>query len=276
MDIRLIVVDLDGTLMQKDETVSPRAQAAFARAREKGIRAVVATGRSMAEGQHGAEAIGADGYMITLAGAQIMDRQTGREIYVRHLPLEQSLAVADIMDASEQTYFQLYSGTDLVSTHKAVTRIYDCELPVGYAEAAVKKMILVPNLREYLEKTGKPGEKYFILSKEPGRIEAIRQEMEKIPDMFVVRAHPYGIETMQKNVNKGTALRILREHLGLKKEQVLVMGDSENDLALFAEGGFRVAMGNAYPCLKEQADYIAPRFDEDGAARAIEELLLRD
>lgn len=53
------------------------------RAREKGIRAVVATGRSMAEGQHGAEAIGADGYMITLAGAQIMDRQTGREIYAR-------------------------------------------------------------------------------------------------------------------------------------------------------------------------------------------------
>ena len=134
--------------------------------------------------------------------------------------------------ASEQTYFQLYSGMDLISTHKAVKRIYDCELPVGYAEAAVKKMVLVPNLREYLEKTGKPGEKYFILSKEPGRIEAIRQEMEKIPDMFVVRAHPYGIETMQKNVNKGTALRILREHLGLKKEQVLVMGDSENDLEM--------------------------------------------
>ena len=60
MDIRLIVVDLDGTLMQKDETVSPRAQAAFARAREKGIRAVVATGRSMGEGQHGAEAFVAD------------------------------------------------------------------------------------------------------------------------------------------------------------------------------------------------------------------------
>lgn len=80
----------------------------------------------------------------------------GREIYARQLPLEQSLAVADILDASEQTYFQLYSGMDLISTHKAVKRIYDCELPVGYAEAAVKKMVLVPNLREYLEKTGKP------------------------------------------------------------------------------------------------------------------------
>ena len=69
--------------------------------------------------------------------------------------------------------------------------------------------------------------------------------------------------------NKGAALSLLGRRLGIKKGRNMVCGDSYNDLCLFKAAGIKVAMGNAVPALKEQADYISASYDEDGVAQAI-------
>lgn len=95
----------------------------------------------------------------------------------------------------------------------------------------------------------------------------------KMTELRVSYAHEKNIEINQKDATKGVALRWIRQHYGLRKEEVMAMGDHNNDLSMFKEAGCRVAMENGNPELKAQADYIAESNEKEGAAHFIEGLL---
>jgi len=274
MDIKLVVVDLDGTLVMDDNTVTKRTAEVFRRARSRGIRIAVATGRALEEGVAAADAVGADEYIIALAGCQIYDRKRQRNLLLNRLTLVQAMELAEILKRHPGTFYQLYSGRKIITTSEAFECIYHCPLPEGYPEYAKSIMTIVPDMAEYLRQRGRSGEKYFLCSNESGSIRSLRRAFADVPGIFVVQPCKGALEVTPEGADKGAALRMLRKHMGIEKKQIMVIGDSENDMALFAEGGFRVAMGNAFDCLKERADYIAPPYDRDGAAYAVEKYLL--
>jgi len=82
------------------------------------------------------------------------------------------------------------------------------------------------------------------------------------------------LEVMNKGINKGNAIRILAEIYGINREEIIAIGDNENDISMIEYAGLGIAMGNAVDTLKERADYITGNYDEDGVAQAIEKFVL--
>ena len=90
----------------------------------------------------------------------------------------------------------------------------------------------------------------------------------------VVRSTPYFLEFLNKEVNKGTGVKLLADHLGVKQEEVMTFGDAENDLDMIVYAGMGVAMANGFEEVKEAANYITDSNEEDGVAKAIEKFVL--
>ena len=90
----------------------------------------------------------------------------------------------------------------------------------------------------------------------------------------VVRSTPYFLEFLNKEVNKGTGVKLLADHLRVKQEEVMTFGDAENDLDMIVYAGMGVAMANGFEEVKEAANYITDSNEEDGVAKAIEKFVL--
>lgn len=114
----------------------------------------------------------------------------------------------------------------------------------------------------------------FLYSAEPGRQERLASALPGRGRLRLVSPVPNGLDILPRDVSKGAALRVLLRRLGLREEQVMVFGDSENDAEMFLPGALKVAVGNAYPSLKARADFVSRTNDEHGVACAIDALAL--
>lgn len=109
--------------------------------------------------------------------------------------------------------------------------------------------------------------------------EILGPAMEKLPKEVyekytVVRSTPFFLEFLNKEVNKGVGVEMLAKHLGIKREEVMTLGDAGNDIHMIEYAGLGVAMGNAFEEVKEVADYITDTNENDGVAKAIEKFIL--
>ncbi len=125
----------------------------------------------------------------------------------------------------------------------------------------------------YIRENGLHLNKALVSVADTSLIPGLRRRFEAIPGIKTLSSGPHYIEVLPDGMDKGLAVRTVCETGGFEKSQVMAIGDSENDIGMFAEVGFRVAMGNAYPELKALADVIAPECSKDGAAWAVEQLL---
>ena len=101
-----------------------------------------------------------------------------------------------------------------------------------------------------------------------------KEELKKYEDLEVVSSSPSNFEVMNKGTSKGRAVKVLADILNINREEVMCLGDSENDLSMIEFAGLGVAMGNAEEFLKEKADYITDTNENDGVAKAIEKFIL--
>ena len=106
-------------------------------------------------------------------------------------------------------------------------------------------------------------------------VEFVEKELQEIfPDLYIVKSTPYFLEFSNPEASKKCAVEFLQNHWGLKKEEILTIGDQNNDIALLQAGGLKIAMGNATEELKSIADYITDSVYEDGFVRAMEKFCL--
>ncbi|MDU5414364.1 MAG: HAD-IIB family hydrolase, partial [Clostridium perfringens] len=101
-----------------------------------------------------------------------------------------------------------------------------------------------------------------------------KEELKKYEDLEVVSSSPSNFEVMNKGTSKGRAVKVLADILNINREEIMCLGDSENDLSMIEFAGLGVAMGNAEEFLKEKADYITDTNENDGVAKAIEKFVL--
>ena len=135
-------------------------------------------------------------------------------------------------------------------------------------------LVVVDSLGEYFAASGTPVDKMFLYSAEPGQQELLASALPGRGRLRLVSPVPNGLDILPRDVSKGAALRVLLRRLGLREEQVMVFGDSENDAEMFLPGALKVAVGNAYPSLKARADFVSRTNDEHGVACAIDALAL--
>ncbi len=270
-EIKLLIVDIDGTIAGKSNQVSTRVKQAIAAAQAQGVRVGIATGRMYKSALRFHHDIGADLPIMAYQGAWIQDPATG--ITHRHSPVPVEIA-RELVDYFEQSHL-----LDKLSIHiyrddcLYVRKINaDTELYVGRSGINVSA---VADLRTVL--TDRPT-KILAMSEDVELIDKLRLELLQRytpAELHVTTSVPIFLETTQSGVNKATAIDyVATELLDIEPENILAIGDNYNDVEMIAYAGIGVAMGNAPADVQAIANWIAPDVDADGVAVAIEKFIL--
>ena len=267
MSIRLVAVDVDGTLVTADQRVLPRVQDAARRAAEHGVALVLCTGRAAGECWYVLDALPQIRYAITHTGAIAQDLQTGRTLY--HCPL--SPDDARLIYAHVRRYdglINFFSGGVVYNSAQQMahfTRYY----PAQFRWLFEKSHEFVDDLDAMIAGWDKPVEKLYVPFSSAEEAQRAMADVSRLP-YFVTGAGYVDLEVVNPKTNKGIALAALAKTLGIAREQVMAIGDSSNDAAMLAFAGVGVAMGNAEEALKQKADLIAPTNEAGGVADMLE------
>lgn len=268
MTIKLIAVDIDGTLLNENDELTPGTIHAIQAARDRGIKVVLCTGRPLTGVTPYLEALGLSGddqYVITYNGS-LAETVSGK-VLTKH-----SLTYNDYVDLEAlarkfQVHFQvltpdhIYTADQDISPH-TVTESHFVHLPLRYRAASdMPRDLLMPTA--------------IFIDNAPVLDKVEDQLPHEIYDRFyVVRTMPYFIEVLSKNVSKGNTLAELATTLGITAAEVMAIGDQNNDLPMLAYAGLGVAMGNANEAVKAVADRVTTPNTADGVATAIQRYAL--
>ncbi len=266
MRIKLIACDLDGTLVGRDLSFSPRLLATIERARCRGVAITIATGRGFPSAQRFITRLEVDIPVICYQGAQIKSPQ-GETLYETPLPRECLPPVIDFCQHGDWELTVYYKDEIYHTVQK-----YE---PTYYARWFGLPLHLVNDLLAAV-----PGDplKFIAIAPNAQSGDRLEKAMRALAgDRFqVMRSHAFFVEGLASGVSKGEALARLARWLDISREEVMAIGDDGNDVAMIEWAGLGVAMGNAAPSAKAVADVIAPSLERDGAAWAIERYILEE
>lgn len=269
--IRLLVLDIDGTIAGISNEVREPVKQAVRAAQARGIQVAIATGRMYRSALRFHSAIGSTLPLMVYQGALIKDPMT--QTVHRHWTLSQHLAL-QLLD-----YFEQPELRDLLSVHVYINdQLYVREITAEtelYGARSDIQPIPVGDLRQ-------------ALTQEPTKVLAMSDDVAVIgnllgslrsrytpAELYLTTSVATFFEATNPLVNKGTAVRYLAEEvLGLQPENVMAIGDNFNDVEMLDYAGIGVAMGEAPAEVQAIANWIAPSVEADGAAAAIEEFLL--
>ena len=272
--IRAVFIDLDGTLLQGVDTVSPRNIAAVQRIQEKGIMPIITTGRPAYEADFAVRAIGADAYMIAMNGLQVYEDYRSRKLlYEAYMQTKASRQIIAYL-LEQKVFFEAYIGDRAYCQRSVKPHIYHCGMSEDNIRFFLSTMQEVDDLQQYLDEKQLHVNKLFFSKAEIEAIPQMRAALDDMAGVQTLASSENYVEILPEGVDKKRAVHAVCAALGLSSEQIMVIGDSENDIGMFDEAFTCVAMGNAFPKLKAKANYLAPSNAEDGVAWALETLLL--
>ncbi len=262
---RLVALDVDGTLLDPSHTLLPRTRAAVQSAQRQGTTICLATGKLLASTQPLLAEMGIGGLHITCNGAALMNAATGKPVSA--WPLDDhliALALAAIRELAPEMPIAWYSA-DAIYTD-AERGLLDDTL-AAYHEPAVRHVAR-------LEPSTLPPPLKFLMTGDHARLLVLRDALlERIGDAgSVVRTPRDFVEVMAPGVSKGVALLRLAKRLGITREEIVAIGDGENDIPLLQAAGLVIAMGTAMPSLRAHAQRQTLSNAEDGVAHALERL----
>ena len=260
---RAIALDLDGTLTNHDKVVTPRTRQALLKAQEQGAIIILASGRPTYGIVPVAECLELEkrgGYILSYNGGNIVNAKTGEKLFSQFLPD----AVIPILYkyAREHRYALLgYAGNEIIT-----------EMPDDQyvkEESRINKMNIrkVDNLLDALEphptKLLMTGDPTDMLKAEEKLVEILGEKM----DIF--RSAPFFLELVPKGIDKAQSLLRLLSKINLTPADLIAFGDGYNDLSMLKLAGVGVAMANAAPEVRADADYVTLSNEEDGVAAAL-------
>lgn len=270
-DLRVLFLDIDGTIAGIDNDVRPAVRSAVRAAKAKGIQVAIATGRMYRSALRFAAAIDADLPLIAYNGAWIRDLTSDRVYW--HRPVPEQLA-ARLLDDFEQPEWHSQLSVHFYIDDRLHVRHVTPET-ASYAERSDIEPVVVEDLRSTLkcEPT-----KILALSSESAVISQLLARLQqRYPptELYLTQSVATFFEACHPQVSKGRAVRHLTEQiLQLRPENVLAIGDNFNDMEMLAYAGVSVAMGSAPDRVQQIADWVAPDVEQDGVAAAIEKFLL--
>ena len=271
--IKMIGLDLDGTLLNEKKELLPYTKEVLRRALDKGVVVLIATGRPWMGIPEELRKFPGIRYALTSNGARILDIREGTVLIEQLLSRESAKKALEICGKYDTLQEVYYDGQGYASADKM---------------AHVEKYHHNPNMWEYLRTTRIPVQDIFRLVDEEERgldkVQALFadmnerrlawDELSRVDGLELVGSLGYNIEVNAAGVNKGTGLVELGKLLGIKREEIMACGDGDNDTVMLREVGFGVAMANAEDQVKAAADYITDSNDNEGAAKAIEKFVL--
>lgn len=276
MSIRLIALDLDGTLVNSRWEISQKDLEALAAASERGIQIVVVTGRRPRAAAPYVEKLPFPVTMITSNGA-LVRTPAGEVAYQNFLPRDVALKVLETVPA-----YRPYTVVILNLTGRGQVTMEDCALPEGplgwYLRNSLDHLLLVPNLLAAV----KSDPVQIMIGGPPARIDgaeallrqsavasSIHLTWTKYPDRNIAI-----FDIMNRECTKGRALEFWATHCGIARSEVMALGDNFNDQEMLEFAGLPVVMGNHIEGLHRPGWAITASCDDSGVASAIEKFVL--
>lgn len=271
--IRMIGLDLDGTLLTRDKRLTTENEAALREASRRGVFVVPVTGRPCAGIPQEVSDLRFIVYAITSNGAVTTDLREKKIIRARCMTPQ---TAALVIERSE--------GENVIREYFA--RGY------GYHDAASRQLLRerfggTPVI-EYLRRSRIPVEDFpaslmaeideieniSIMCRTPDQREKIREKLEELTGIRIILPWKTDLEITSDRADKGEALLALGSMLGLRQEEIMAIGDGNNDLGLMKAAGLSIAMGNSDPDVLEAADHVTEDNEHDGVAQAIRRYVL--
>lgn len=269
-DVRLLVLDIDGTIMDESNRVRDSVAQAMHSAQRRGVAVAIATGRLFQTSLHAYDSIGSTLPLICCEGALIRERHTG---FVHgHWPLEPRVA-AQMLDQTKRLSLSSLSVHFYIDDNVYVSNLNRVSL--DYFEGSKVEPILVSDLRQLLNQSIT---KAMVLSDDSSVIARLSSQLKTSHSRTQVKQHKSItlLEAFHPAVNKRLAVRYLAEEImSLRPENVMAIGDDFTDIEMLQYAGIGIAMGSAPEAVKASADWVTTTIEEDGVARAVERWILR-
>jgi hypothetical protein len=270
-DIRLLVLDIDGTIAGESNDISPAVLQAVQAVQAQGIAVAIATGRMYRSALRFHQAVGSTLPLMAYQGAMIKDPLSDH--LHRHWPVARH-AAEQLLDHFEQQELRSYLSVHFYIDDQLYVREMTAETEL-YAERSGITPVTVGDLRTVLDREPT---KVLALSHNTELIETLLTDLRQRytpAELYFTKSVATFFEAANPLVNKGTAVRYMAEDmLGLQPENVMTIGDNFNDIEMLAYAGVGVAMGSAPMQVQAMADWVAPTVEADGVAIAIEKFLL--
>lgn len=269
MDYKLLVLDVDGTLLNSKHEISRRTLATLTKAQQAGIRIVIASGRP----PYGLQSIVKQlelptygGYVIAYNGSQILDASTGKVMFERRVNPE---LIPYMEKKANKNNFSIFTYTE----NRILTDAPDNAHIQAEAKLNNMEIVYEPEFSTSIDFN--PYKVVLVSDDEPALADLTSLWKKKLNGTVEAhRSEDYFLEVLPYGVDKSGALSVLLEYLKMESGQAIAFGDGVRDVGLLQMSGLGIAMGNARESVRACADQITASCDEDGVAQAVESVIL--
>lgn len=267
--IKLVAIDLDGTLLDSKKEISARNKEALTQAKAAGVKIVICTGRPLAAIGIYLDALNLrdnGDYSITFNGGLVQKNDTGEIIEKSSLALEN---VHELYELAKSLNVPLDILSDGLVMQLSTTQEYES------LYSQLNKLLTFESYEVAQLTTDRIYNKAVIAVDQA----YLDEQIKKIPSSFydryeVIKTRSNLLEFMPKGITKAYGISLLARDLGIKQEEIMTIGDEENDVPMIEYAGLGVAMENAVAKVKDLADVITDTNDNDGVAQAVEKFVL--
>lgn len=277
-DIKLVALDLDGTLFDNSSRISARNLAAIRSITDKGIHVVISTGRPF-EGIPFDQIKGTGiNYAITANGSGIYEISTGKCLYENAMDEELVTPILNFL-LTRDIHMDAFIGGKGYTPVQCVETAQKLTVPSSIKKYIITTRTRLDNILQFIHENQLKVQKMtlnFYPAADGTLIdrEIVRKFLVSNPSITTVCGGYNNLEFTRADASKGVGLRKLAEILGVDPDATMAIGDTENDLAIIEAAGIGVAMGNATDAVKARADYVTTTNTKDGVAAAIEHFIL--
>ncbi len=263
---KMLVLDLDDTLLRDDYSISDRNKELLAQAQEKGVKVVLASGRPTPAMLQFAEELRLahyDSYMISFNGAVVTSMKTNEVLFEKSLTRDEIHSLHDF-SLEHNVHIITYSDKGVVS--ETESEYIDVELKLtGIPHHKV------PSFKSEITSSAVK----CILLEEPGYLKQVETKLKaERTDLSVSRSKPFFLEVMPHGIDKAASIDFLAKKLGIKQSEVIAVGNAGNDLTMVQYAGLGVWVDNVSEELRHHADFIVASNENDGVAEVVERFIL--
>ncbi|MCJ7688539.1 MAG: Cof-type HAD-IIB family hydrolase [Clostridiaceae bacterium] len=294
---KLLVLDMDGTLLNENQKISKENIAAIEKARKMDVKIVIASGRTIQGIENYLEELdllNEDNYCVVCSGAIVMNNTKDRIIHSSPLSYEEFKYVFDLVKRLNINLNMYSDESILIHSSNYYSRIDSIanNLPLQMMDfnylnkdTLITKIMLINEDLSIVDEMQALFPSIIVddisIQGKDEYNKDLFKDISKLPVEFldkfsVSKVTPFNVEVMKKNANKRAGIEKLAEQFKIKPHEIICIGDSGNDRHMIEYAGLGVAMGNAFPEIKEIADYVTLTNEENGVAHVIEKFILND
>lgn len=279
MKYKLLALDVDGTILMSNHTLSKVTERAITQLVQQGVHVTLATGRAYPSAKSLAQQFRISAPLVSHDGAYVADPKTDQVLYVQRIPYEIAARITDILVSHGLDVMLLHEAYAVTNRTWKLTDLFPLlnawtlrQLWKNQYPLKIQASRLIPG---YVRKHEVCAPKIFVTGDEKRLLEA-RQELEKaeLSGIRVTASGASNLEILPVGISKASGLAVVSERLAIQPDEIVAVGDNYNDAEMLQFAGMGVAMGNAPDDLKQLARHVTETNDRHGVAEVIEKFFL--